>query len=284
MEHNPRVRRFSEPDEVVEVPGVVRSEILEIGGFGLARNVHTRGFRWSEHIRPVVGTEWCQARHVGMVVRGTMWVLLEGGEQFEVNAGELFDIPPGHDGWMGDDEECETIDWTGVRSWLSPLDSLNRRILLTVLFTDLVDSTAMATSLGPTRWAEVLAEHDSVLLDTLSRFRGKLVTTTGDGVLATFDGAARAIRCASSLHHAAGALGLSVRIGIHTGEVDVVSDDLSGVTVHEAARIVALAGPGETLVSDATASLASDDTIRLVEHGTHEMRGAGRTRTLFRVE
>jgi class 3 adenylate cyclase len=277
------VRRFSEPDEVVDVPGVVRSEILEIGGFGLARNVHAPGFRWSTDIRPVVGTEWCQARHVGLVMQGRLHVLLESGEEFEIGPGEVFDIPPGHDGWSAGDTECETIDWTGVRSWLSPLDSLNRRLLLTVMFTDLVGSTATASDLGPTRWAERLSEHDAVVADTLGRFRGRLVASTGDGVLATFDGAARAIRCATALHEAVAALGLSMRAAVHTGEVDVVSDDLSGITVHEAARILAIAGSGETLVSDTTASLVSDDTVGFADHGVHEMRGVGRSRSLYRV-
>ncbi len=283
MDSKPFVRRFSEPDEVVEVPGVVRSEILEIGGFGLARTVHAADFRWSTHIAPVVGTEWCEARHIGLLVRGIMHVVLAIGEEFEVGPGELFDIPPQHDGWIVGGEECETIDWTGVRSWLSPLDSLSRRVLLTVLFTDLVDSTGTATSLGPTRWGELLAQHGNIVADTLGRFRGRLLSTTGDGVLATFDGAARAIRCAPALHEALGALGLHIRIGIHTGEVDLASDDISGITVHEAARILALAGPGETLVSDTTAGLASDPDITLVEFGTHELRGTGKSRMLFRV-
>lgn len=283
MDSKPLVRRFSEPDEVVEVPGVVRSEILEIGGFGLARTVHAAGFRWSTHIAPVVGTDWCEARHIGLLVRGTMHVLLATGEEFEVGPGELFDIPPHHDGWIVGGEECETMDWTGVRSWLSPLDNLSRRVLLTVLFTDLVDSTGTATSLGPTRWGELLAQHGSIVADTLHRFRGDLVSTTGDGVLATFDGAARAIRCAPALHEALRALGVHIRIGIHTGEVDLAKADISGVTVHEAARILALAGPGETLVSDTTAGLVSDADIALVEYGNHELRGTGKFRMLFRV-
>jgi len=283
MATSPYVRRFSEPDEVVDVPGVVRSEILEIGGFGLARSVHAPGFRWSQDIRPVVGTEWCQTRHVGLVVHGRLHVLLESGEEFEAGPGEVFDIPPGHDGWSAGDTACETIDWTGVRSWLSPLDSLNRRLLLTVMFTDLVGSTATASALGQTRWAELLSAHDAVVADTLARFRGKLVATTGDGALATFDGAARAIRCATALHAATGELGLSMRAAIHTGEVDVVSEDLSGITVHEAARILAIADGSETLVSDITASLVSDDTVTFADHGVHEMRGVGHSRPLYRV-
>ncbi|MEX0826286.1 MAG: adenylate/guanylate cyclase domain-containing protein [Acidimicrobiia bacterium] len=283
MDSKPVVRRFSEPDEVVDVPGLVHSEILEIGGFGLARTVHAAGFRWSTHVAPLVGTEWCEVRHIGLLVSGIMHVQLATGEEFEVGPGEVFDIPAHHDGWIVGGEECVTIDWTGVRSWLSPLDSLSRRVLLTVLFTDLVDSTGTATSLGPTRWGELLAQHGNIVGDTLARFRGRLVSTTGDGVLATFDGAARAIRCAPALHEALGSLGLRIRIGIHTGEVDLASEDISGVTVHEAARILALAGPGETLISDVTAGLVSDADIALVEFGTHELRGTGKSRVLYKV-
>jgi len=276
------VRRFSDPDEVVEVPGVVRSEILEIGGFGLARTVHDSGFRWSTHIKPVLGTEWCEIRHLGLLVRGRMHVLLSNGEEFEVGAGEVFDIPPFHDGWIVGAEECETVDWTGARSWLSPLETLGRRVLLTLLFTDLVGSTATATALGQTRWGELLAQHNAVLTDTLSRFGGHQVSTTGDGTLATFDGAARAIRCSHALHDAVGELGLQIRVGIHTGEVDVSPEDVTGVAVHEAARIVAIAEPGDTLVSETTAALSSDADIQLVEQGDHELRGTGRSRRLFR--
>ena len=277
------VRRFSEPDEVIEVPGVVRTEILEIGGFGLARTVHDKNFRWSEHIAPVVGTDWCEARHLGFLLRGRMRVVLDTGEEFEIGPGELFDIPPRHDGWIVGDEDCETIDWTGVRSWLSPLDSLSRRVLLTVLFTDLVDSTGTATRIGPTPWGELLAHHNALVTDTLERFRGKLVSTTGDGALATFDGAARAIRCSAALHEAVASLGLQLRVGIHTGEVDMAASDLAGVTIHEAARILALAAPGETLVSDSTQALISEEGLEFVEHGVHELRGTGKHRMLYRV-
>lgn len=283
MDDRRYVRRFSEPDEVIEVAGVVRSEILEIGGFGVARTVHDKGFRWSQHVAPSVGTDWCEARHLGLLVRGRMRVVLDTGEEFEVGPGELFDIPPRHDGWILGDEDCETIDWGGARSWLSPLDSLSRRVLLTVLFTDLVDSTGTATRLGPTPWSELLAHHNALVTDTIERFRGRLVSTTGDGALATFDGAARAIRCASALHEAVASLGLKLRVGIHTGEVDLAASDITGVTIHEAARILALAGPGETLVSDITATLVSDGEVDLVEHGVHALRGTGKSRTLFRV-
>ncbi len=118
-------------------------------------------------------------------------------------------------------------------------------MLTTVLFTDIVGSTQRAAELGDLAWKELLGAHDEVASDEIDRFRGRYVHTTGDGLLATFDGPARAVRCARAIVEAVRALGLEIRAGCHTGEVELAGDDIQGITVHVGARIAALAGPGE---------------------------------------
>src|SRR4051812_40266389 len=117
------------------------------------------------------------------------------------------------------------------------------------MFTDIVGSTERATELGDARWRELLGEHDAVVRRELARFRGREVKTLGDGYLATFDGPARAIRCGAAIAEAARPLGLDVRTGLHTGEVELIGDDVGGIAVHIAARVGALAGGGEVLCS-----------------------------------
>ena len=133
---------------------------------------------------------------------------------------------------------------TGVR----PLPAVER-VLATVLFTDIVDSTKRAVQLGDERWKELLGRHDAHVRRQLERFHGREVNTTGDGFLAWFDGPARAIRCAMAIRDALRGLGLEVRAGVHTGEVELRDDDISGIAVHVAARVAAAAGAGEVLVS-----------------------------------
>jgi class 3 adenylate cyclase len=147
------------------------------------------------------------------------------------------------------------------------------RILATVLFTDIVDSTRTAADLGDQRWRELLEGHDRAVLAALERFDGRAVKSTGDGYLATFDGPARAIRGAQAIEESCGPLGLRVRAGIHTGECEVMGDDIGGIAVHIAARVSALAGPGEVLVSRTVRDLVAGSGIEFADRGTHELKG-----------
>jgi hypothetical protein len=153
------VRSFSDPDDLIEID-TVRSEMITVGGLTVSHDIQQPGWRWSTHIRPVVGTEWCQVRHIGVVLRGRIGYLLEDGTEFEAGPLDLMDIPAGHDAWVIGDEELETIAWAGARGWLAPLESLSERILATVLFTDIVDSTGAAQRLGDRAWAESLANFE----------------------------------------------------------------------------------------------------------------------------
>ena len=147
------------------------------------------------------------------------------------------------------------------------------RVLATVLFTDVVSSTQRAAQLGDGRWHDLLDTHDRMAADEVSRFRGRVIKNTGDGVLATFDGPARAIRCAASIGEAVRSLGIDIRAGLHAGEVELRGDDIGGIAVHTAARVMGKAGPGEILVSGTVKDLVVGSGIEFIDRGAHELRG-----------
>jgi class 3 adenylate cyclase len=158
------------------------------------------------------------------------------------------------------------------------------RILTTLLFTDIVGSTERAASMGDQRWRSLLDAHDRTVRDHLRRFRGKEINTTGDGFVASFDGPARAIRCALAMAEAIRALGIDLHLGLHTGECEVRGDDLGGLAVHIAARIGSLAGPGEILVSSTVKDLVAGSTIDFVDRGGHQLKGVPGTWKLYGAE
>jgi class 3 adenylate cyclase len=157
---------------------------------------------------------------------------------------------------------------TGARGGADP----DRR-LATVLFTDIVGSTEAAAALGDKRWKEILAMHNLVSSRQLSRYQGRLVNTTGDGVVATFDGPARAIRAALAIRDAVRGLGIEVRAGLHTGEIEMVGADIGGLGVHIAARVMDLAPPGSVMVSRTVKDLAGGSGFEFEDAGTHELKG-----------
>jgi class 3 adenylate cyclase len=147
------------------------------------------------------------------------------------------------------------------------------RMLATIVFTDIVDSTRTAAEAGDSRWRELLEGHQRSVREALGRFGGREVKSTGDGFLATFDGPARAIRCAAGILDSSETLGIRVRAGVHTGECEVMGDDIGGIAVHIAARVSALAGPGEVLVSRTVKDLVAGSGIEFGERGSHELKG-----------
>ena len=276
------VQRFAEPDEVIELE-TVRSEMITRGGLTVSHDIQQPGWRWSVHIRPLVKTEWCAVSHLGVLVRGQLHVLLEDGREFDVGPMSLMDIPAGHDAWVVGGEPVETIAWTGVKEWLKPLDTMRERVLATLVFTDIVESMVTAGRLGRVAWTELLANLERQSRDAVARFRGRTIKNTGDGILATFDGAARAVRAAIALRDVAVGLGLEMRTAVHTGEVDLVEDDIRGIAIHEASRTLGLAGAGQILVSSTTAVLIADAGVPLEDLGEHELRGIERPRRIFAV-
>jgi class 3 adenylate cyclase len=157
------------------------------------------------------------------------------------------------------------------------------RTLVTVLFTDIVDSTERAREAGDRRWAALLDAHDRLARELVDRFGGRLVKSTGDGVLATFDRPGRAIRCATALRDRLRGIGIEVRAGLHTGEVQFRGDDVGGIAVHIAARVMAAAGPGEVLVSRTVHDLVTGSDYVLEDRGGHTLRGMAGEWQLFAV-
>jgi class 3 adenylate cyclase len=147
------------------------------------------------------------------------------------------------------------------------------RVLATVLFTDIVGATARAAELGDRAWRELLERHHGEIRRQLSRFRGRELDTAGDGFFATFDGPARAIRCSCAIAEAMPGLGLQVRMGLHTGECELAEGKVAGIAVHTGARVAAMAGPGEVLVSSTVKDLVAGSGIAFQERGTHELKG-----------
>jgi class 3 adenylate cyclase/pimeloyl-ACP methyl ester carboxylesterase len=157
------------------------------------------------------------------------------------------------------------------------------RVLATVLFTDIVDSTRRAAEMGDRDWRALLDAHDAVVRAQLARFRGREVNTTGDGFLAMFDGPQRAIRCAMAIRDAVHALGIQVRAGLHTGECEIRGDDIGGIAVHIGARVSAMAGANEVLVSSTLRDLVIGSGLEFEEHGAHQLKGLPGEWRLFAV-
>jgi class 3 adenylate cyclase len=274
-------RSFDEPDELVTQP-FLEVRVVVLGEVYVARTVHQPGWRWSEHVRPVVGTPLCLHQHQGVCLSGEVEVEMESGARRRVRAGETFDIPPGHDSWVVGDEPFVTIEFTGMRGWAKPQDA-GERVVATLLVTDIVGSTDVAVRLGDAAWKEVLARHGDGVRRQLDRFRGLEVTTTGDGFLAVFDGAARAVRCAAAIRDRAETDGLQIRAGVHSGEVERDADNVRGVAVHAVTRIAALAKPGEVLISAPAFGLLEGSDLELEDAGEHELRGLPGRRRVYRL-
>jgi class 3 adenylate cyclase len=147
------------------------------------------------------------------------------------------------------------------------------RVLATVLFTDIVDSTRSAAAMGDRQWSRLLESHDQMARQLIDKHRGNLVKSTGDGILATFDGPGRAVRCALAFQTATGQIGLPLRAGLHTGEIELRGRDVGGIAVHAAARVMAQCQPSEVLVSRVVTDLVAGAGIKFAERGSHELRG-----------
>jgi class 3 adenylate cyclase/pimeloyl-ACP methyl ester carboxylesterase len=158
------------------------------------------------------------------------------------------------------------------------------RILATVLFTDIVGSTEKAAALGDHRWRDLLEDHHATIRHNLTRFRGREVKTTGDGVLATFDGPARGVRCACAIAEEIRPLGIEIRAGLHTGECEVMGDDFSGIAVHIGARVAALAGPGEVFVSSTVKDLVAGSGLQFADRGSRSLKGVPGEWRIFAVD
>jgi pimeloyl-ACP methyl ester carboxylesterase/class 3 adenylate cyclase len=203
---------------------------------------------------PIVSAE--MGRYVADHIPGARYVEIEGMDHtgFTEHGDEMID-------------EIEEF-LTGGRAAADP----DRR-LATVLFTDIVGSTSQAAELGDTRWRALLDRHDQIVRGELVRFGGKEIDSTGDGFLSTFDGPARAIRCAAAMSDALSGIGLAIRAGVHTGEVEVRGQQIGGLAVHIGARVAATGGSGEIVVSSTVKELMAGSELTFVDRGEHELKG-----------
>lgn len=274
LEHADEIREYS----------LGATEIFELDDFVIGRMIMQPGWRWKKDVQPIAGTERCMNHHLGYVVRGTLHVELADGSQAVIGPREMFEIPPGHDAWVLGDEPWEAIDFRGARNYARlPMDS-GDRVLATVLFVDVVESTEILERIGDAAWRDLLGQHHETIQLELDRYRGREVDRAGDGLLALFDGPARAVECAAAIARRAREMGLEVRVGLHTGEVELVPGGIRGVAVHVASRIAAQASAGEILVSATTRELAAGSRLTFASRGTHRLKGLAEERELFALE
>jgi class 3 adenylate cyclase len=213
-------------------------------------------------------------------------VNVEGGRDVAANisGARLLELPGNdHFFYVGDNAEqiSEAIEefLTGSRTAVEA-----DRVLATVLFTDIVGSTEKAAELGDQRWRDLLDGHHATIRRVLARFRGREVKTTGDGFLATFDGPARGVRCACAIAEEVRPLGIEIRAGLHTGECEMIGDDVGGIAVHIGARVAALAGPGEVLVSRTVKDLVAGSGLRFGARGSRPLKGIPGEWQIFAAE
>jgi class 3 adenylate cyclase len=278
-----QTKPFEAPDETRPVPGA-QLRLVYLGEVAVGHAVWQPGWRWSTDLRPLAGTDWCENHHLGYAISGRLAVLMEDGEQLEIAGESVYEIPPRHDAWVVGDEPFETVEWSSARVVGVGPDSPGARVLATVLFTDIVDSTATLERVGDPAWRELLLAHNARMRDTINAFRGQEIATTGDGFLVVFDSATRAVRCGLAMTRSVESLGLRIRVGIHSGEVEFVGDEVRGVAVHAAARVLAIAGAGEVVVSGTTRDLSEGSGVTFVDAGRHALKGLSGERQVFRAE
>jgi class 3 adenylate cyclase len=278
-----QAKSFAAPDDVRTLPKV-RFETVGLDDATVGHCSFEPGWRWSTGVGPLVGSTSCPIRHLGYTLSGVMHVVMDDGQALDIGPGTVFDIPPGHDKWVVGDEPWVTIEWgASGRALGAAMQDAGTRSLATLVFTDIVDSTARLQAIGDAAWRELLAAHNGRLREQLNVYRGREVKTTGDGLLAVFDSPTRAVQCAGAMTRATRAIGVEIRAGVHTGEVELVGDDVRGIAVHTAARVLALAGPGEVLVSSTTSALIEGSDLVLEDAGTHELKGLSGPRTVLRL-
>jgi class 3 adenylate cyclase len=274
------VRDLSEPEAVLTNPLGASSQV-RLAGTVVTRHVLQPGWSWEAHARPLVGTASCELYHRGVVLSGRMGIRTDEGEEVVIGPNQVFDLPPGHVTWVEGEEELVMVDWAGGAGFDTPPGE-GARVMATILFTDIVDSTVHARKEGDAAWNHTVAMHEDVVRTVLVRFGGREVETAGDSFLIVFDGAERAIRCGLELVDALAAIRLSIRVGIHSGEVTLSGEHVGGVAVHVAARILAEAGSGEVLLSGTTRDLAEGGAGMAFEsRGRYRLKGLEREQELF---
>lgn len=276
-----RWKSFNRPDEERPFPHGVGASV-DLDSLAIGRAVLQPGWRWSTDMRPIVGTASCQMHHVHVLVSGRMAFQMADDDPIEFGPNDVMDVPPGHDAWVVGRDPVVLLDIAGNVSDFG-LPTSRTREVATMLMTDIVGSTSMAADLGDAVWKQRLAQHNRAIRRQLERYRGREIDTTGDGFLALFSSAGAALRCALAAGEAIRELGMEIRAGVHTGEIEILPHDVRGIAVHATARIMATAGPSEVLTSAITQALAEGAGLQFVERGAHALKGIDTPMTLFAV-
>ena len=275
-------RRFDESQDVRVTPRG-RVEVVELDDRVVAKITWQPGWRWSVDVKPIAGTQYCQSHHVGLTLQGQLRIQMADGIEIEFHAGDVFEIPPGHDAWVVGDEPMVSVDFEALRGFAKGSGSSNRRTLASVLMTDIVDSTAHAVEMGQERWLELIAHHNELADRAIDSNEGRLIKTTGDGVLGLFDSAERAVRAAIAIADAVRPLDVQIRAAVQTGEIEMTAGDVRGVVVHATARMMALAGADEVVISSTVRDLLDGSELKFDDFGLHELKGLPGERHLYRI-
>jgi len=249
----------------------------------MARMRFEPGWHWSKHVSPIAGTQSCQHRHVGYCLSGSLLSRMEDGTEIVVRPGDAYEVPPGHDAWVVGDVPFEAVEWTSASGYGLAPDTAGERVLATILFSDIVDSTPKVEKLGDHAWSALVREHNTRIRAVIDKFQGRESATLGDGFMALFNSPASAVRAARLMNAAVSELELKLRIGVHTGEVEFVGGEVRGVAVHMAARVAAVAGADEVLVSSLTRELLDGSELQFDAHGEHMLKGLSGKRALFKL-
>jgi class 3 adenylate cyclase len=277
-----QVRDLGQPEAVVSYP-LGENRQVRLAGTVVSRIVLKPGWNWQEHAEPMVGTTSCELYHRGVVLSGRLGIRTDDGDQIVIGPEHVFDIQPGHVIWVDGDQELVMLDWAGGAGFGAGRSS-GLRVIRTSLFTDIVDSTGRAQRRGDVAWKRTVDMHDDVVRSVLTTFGGREMNTAGDSFLIVFDSAERAIRCGFALIAALAAIGIEIRVGVHSGEVVLTEQQIRGISVHVAARILARAAPGEVLVSGIARDLAEGAAgLRFESRGRHRLKGVDREHELFAV-
>ena len=273
-------RRFTDPDDVRSIPHG-RIDVVELEDRVVGRMTYEPGWRWSVDVKPIAETDSCQFHHVGVTLSGRLRAQMRDGTELEIGPGDVFEIPPGHDAWVVGDEPWVSVDFEAMRAYGRAEPAGGRRMLFSILFTDIVGSTAQAVARGPAAWRNIVSRHNELAEREIDRHEGRLVKTTGDGVIGLFDSAERAVRAGAALGDVLRPLGILVRAGVHSGEVELAPGDVRGVAVHAAARIMALASPDDVWVSATVRELVDGTGLEFADRGLHELKGLPGQRQLY---
>ncbi|HEX5013457.1 MAG TPA: adenylate/guanylate cyclase domain-containing protein [Candidatus Limnocylindrales bacterium] len=277
-----QAKSFDVPDKTREVPKA-DLRLVDMGEVTVGYAAWQPGWRWSVDLKPIAGTALCENHHLGYALSGVLEVRTDAGEELSIHGGSAYEIPPGHDAWVVGDEPFVTVEWASSRLVGVAPEGPGERVLATVLFTDIVDSTVTLARVGDRAWRELLLAHNARMRELINAFHGRELATTGDGFLVAFDGATNAVRCAAAMVRTARDLGVHIRAGIHTGEVEFIDNNARGVAVHAAARVIAAAGPDEVVVSDTTRDLVEGSGLEFEDAGRHVLKGLSGERELYRL-